>query len=44
MRDGRERARRMSSVGMFAFRQMLTYKSRWYGRELRVVDRYFPSS
>ena len=44
MMDGRERARRMSSVGMFAFRQMLTYKSRWYGRELRGVDRYFPSS
>jgi len=44
MMDGRGRARRMSDVGMFTFRQMLTYKCHWYGRELQVVDRYFPSS
>ena len=44
MMDGRHRARRMSDVGMYAFRQMLTYKCAWYGRELQVVDRYFPSS
>jgi putative transposase len=44
MMDGRERARRMADVGMYAFRQMLSYKCRWYGKELRVVDRYFPSS
>lgn len=31
-----------SSFGMF--RQMLTYKAKWYGRDLRVVDRWFPSS
>lgn len=31
-----------SSFGMF--KQMLTYKCAWYGRELRVVDRFFPSS
>ena len=44
MMDGRNRARQMSDVGMYAFRQMLTYKCAWYGRQLRVVDRYFPSS
>jgi putative transposase len=44
MMDGHDRARRMSDVGMYAFRQMLTYKCRWYGKELLVVDRYFPSS
>jgi putative transposase len=44
MMDGSGRARRMSDVGMYAFRQMLTYKCAWYGRELQVVDRYFPSS
>jgi len=44
MMDGRHRARQMADVGMYAFRQMLTYKCRWYGKELQVVDRYFPSS
>jgi putative transposase len=27
-----------------AFRQMLTYKCLWYGKELRLADRFFPSS
>ena len=31
-----------ASWGML--RQMLEYKCSWYGRELRVVDRWFPSS
>jgi putative transposase len=44
MMDGRHRARRMSDVGPFTFRQMLSYKCAWYGKELQVVDRYFPSS
>jgi putative transposase len=44
MMDGRRRARQMSDVGMYAFRQMLTYKCAWYGRHLHVVGRYFPSS
>jgi putative transposase len=37
-------ARSISDLGMSAFRQMLTYKCAWYGRELRLVDRFFPSS
>ena len=37
-------ARCMSDVGMYAFRQMITCKCAWYGRELRVADRFFPSS
>jgi len=36
--------RSISDVGMHAFRRMLTYKCAWYGRELRVADRFFPSS
>jgi putative transposase len=44
MMDSRHRTRRMSDVGMYTFRQMLTYKCAWYGRELQVVDRFFPSS
>ncbi len=37
-------ARSVSDVGVSAFRQMLTYKCAWRGRELRMVDRFFPSS
>ena len=40
----RTMARCMSDAGLFAFRQMLTYKCKWYGRELRLADRFFPSS
>jgi putative transposase len=29
---------------MGTFRRMITYKCGWYGKELRLVDRYFPSS
>jgi putative transposase len=37
-------SRGIADVGMSAFRQMLTYKCAWYGKELRFVDRFFPSS
>ncbi len=37
-------ARPISDVGMGTFRRMITYKCRWYGKELGLVDRYFPSS
>lgn len=37
-------ARAISDVGMHAFRAMLTYKCTWYGKDLKIVDRYFPSS
>jgi len=37
-------ARAVSDVGMSAFRTMLTYKCLWYGKDLKLVDRYFPSS
>ena len=40
----RNLARSIADVGMSAFRQMLTYKCAWYGKELRLVDRFFPSS
>jgi len=42
---GRRRlARSISDVGFSEFRRMLTYKCSWYGRQLRLVDRFFPSS
>lgn len=37
-------ARSISDVGLSSFREMLTYKCAWYGRELKVVDRFYPSS
>ena len=40
----RKLSRCIADVGMSAFRRMLTYKCAWYGRELRVVGRFFPSS
>jgi putative transposase len=43
MMDG-HLARPIADVGWHAFRQRLTYKCRWYGKELQVVDRFFPSS
>lgn len=37
-------ARSIGEQGWRVFRQMLTYKCDWYGRELLVVDRFYPSS
>jgi putative transposase len=37
-------ARPISDVGMGTFRRMIAYKCSWYGKELRLVDRFFPSS
>jgi putative transposase len=37
-------ARAVSDASWAELRRMLEYKCAWYGRELRVVDRFFPSS
>jgi putative transposase len=37
-------ARAISDAGWRQFRQQLEYKARWYGRDVIVVDRWFPSS
>ncbi|MFD7490760.1 RNA-guided endonuclease InsQ/TnpB family protein [Streptomyces mirabilis] len=37
-------ARAISDASWTQFRSMLEYKCAWYGRELVVVDRWFPSS
>lgn len=38
------RNKRVGDVSWSEFRRMLTYKSQWYGKELSVIDRYYPSS
>lgn len=38
------RNKRVGDVSWSEFRKMLTYKSQWYGKELSVIDRYYPSS
>jgi putative transposase len=37
-------SRPIADVGMGTFRQMLAYKCGWYGKDLRLVDRFFPST
>ncbi len=37
-------ARAISDAAWSQLRAMLTYKCQWYGRELVVIDRWFPSS
>ena len=34
----------INDVGFYSFRKMLEYKCKWYGKELRVVNRYYPST
>lgn len=38
------RNKRVNDVSWSEFRRQLTYKARWYGKELSVIDRYYPSS
>ena len=42
--DSKTRNKRVGDVSWSEFRRMLTYKSQWYGKELSVIDRYYPSS
>lgn len=44
MVGNRHLARAISDAGWRQFRELLEYKARWYGREVIVVDRWFPSS
>ena len=44
MVKNRKLSRCISEQGWRDFRTMLEYKCEWYGRELLIVDRWFPSS
>ncbi|GIW54999.1 MAG: transposase [Nitrospiraceae bacterium] len=37
-------ARAISDAGWSEFRRMLDYKTKWYGSELRTIDRFAPTS
>lgn len=37
-------AQAISDVGFYEFRRQLEYKGKWYGCQIAVVDRFFPSS
>jgi putative transposase len=42
--DSTIRNKRINDVSWSEFRRMLTYKIQWYGKQLFIVDRYYPSS
>ena len=44
MLKNRRLARAIADVGFYEFRRQLEYKSQWYGSELIVVSRTYPSS
>lgn len=37
-------ARAISDASWFEFRRQLEYKANWYGREIKIVDKFYPSS
>ena len=41
---GRARRRALADAALGEFRRQLTYKTKWYGSELIIADRWFPSS
>jgi putative transposase len=44
MMKNRRLSRSISDIGLFEFRRQLEYKGKWYGCEIVVANRFFPSS
>lgn len=44
MKRNRKLSKHISDAGLYEVRRQLTYKCEWYGTELVVADRFFPSS
>lgn len=37
-------AKAISDVGMFELKRQLVYKADWYGKDVLMIDRWFPST
>ena len=37
-------AKSLQELSLFRFKEILRYKSNWYGRDLVEIDKWFPSS
>lgn len=44
MVKNRRLAKSISDASFFEFKRQLEYKAAWYGKEISVIDRFFPSS
>lgn len=44
MMKNRKLSRAISDLGLFEFRRQLEYKGKWYGCQIDVANRFFPSS
>ena len=44
MMKNRKLSRAIADLGLFEFRRQLEYKGKWYGCEIVVANRFFPSS
>jgi putative transposase len=43
-RKNRKLAKAIADVGMHEFKRQLEYKAGWYGREITIISRWFPST
>ena len=44
MMQNHKLAKSIQELSLFEFRRQLEYKCRWYGRQLIIIDRFYPSS
>ena len=44
MMSNHKLAKSIQELSLFEFRKQLEYKCRWYGRQLMIIDRFYPSS
>ncbi len=44
MMSNHKLAKSIQDISLYEFRRQLEYKCRWYGRDLVIIDRFYPSS
>jgi putative transposase len=44
MMQNRKLSKAIADVGLFELKRQLEYKAQWYGKEITVIDRWFPST